>query len=332
MLRFMRRHLFGTLASILMLLIIYSVTLDGPVYDMITSPVPSVMLTNVAQHHVPSVRSTDAVVFFNGVQGLALAHSVALRPSWAKHGNVVVVQYRPNRFEARVTIATAFRWLIRRGYRRVTLIGISMGGLLAADFIDYNKAHGAPLLLRAILEDVPAGVRTLKHFGAAATTFVHTGVIANLLVKVFGGVPFTPAPPSQWGTGANPEQVKADNHATATWPLSGLVEQVRYIIDHRLPTAGSYAITPMVYVQSTKDHDVSNDSAYWGSVFASHKLVRVVATHSGLTMYPDAYRAGYTRAFGLFPPWTRPSPSSASSAKKPVAQTYLGFFFCIRMR
>jgi pimeloyl-ACP methyl ester carboxylesterase len=326
-----KRHRKTALATLtLALLGSYILAVDGPMYDLFTSSVPTIILANSEHSQSGTPANHQSVVYFNGLQGSGLAHSVALRQTWAHYGNVDIVEYPRNRFDAGTVATTTFRWLIATHVHRATLIGVSMGGLLALDLIDLNRSHGSPLQLRVILEDVPAGAGSLLLPGSQACYVVHVGALANLVTPYVWDLFFQHQPKRTWGAGAIAAQVNADEHVSATWPLSSFTEQVHYIISHPLPAPSQYAFVPMVYIQSTLDKLVRNDSTYWLSVFASHQLVSVAATHSGLVTYPDAYQVGYTQAFGLFPPGpaiTGPSPDA--SAKRPVAQTYLGFFLAV---
>ena len=326
------RHRKTVSALALAAVALYALVIDGPVHDLVTNSVPTVVTTDAPEHGVSGVQPGDTVVYFNGIQGSGLTHSVAIRHTWSRYGSVAVVEYARYRFSASDTVRTTFNWLIARHARRVTVIGVSMGGLLALDLLDMSRIHHSGLILRLILQDVPAGATSLKQPGAELTRVLHPGWLLNLVSPQIWSLFGTPTSTALRGSGANAVQINADDHDTLTWPVSCFTQQLRYIITRALPAPGAYADIPMVYVQSTLDSTVSNDSTYWLSVFGSHRLVNVVGTHSGLVAYPDAYRAGYIRAFGLFPPWALSSPSSASSAKSPVAQTYLGFSFGVELK
>lgn len=80
----------------LAILVVWAVMLDGALAHFAYTQHPEDI-------HRYSSTSKTAIVYFTGVQSSGKAHSAPLRDLWSKHGDVIVVEYNPHRFDSRVT-------------------------------------------------------------------------------------------------------------------------------------------------------------------------------------------------------------------------------------
>lgn len=253
-----------------------------------------------------SADSREAVVFFTGAQSYGSALAAPMVPVWMQHGDVVVVNYPRYRFDSPTIARDTYRYLQKNGYQRVTLIGGSLGGELAVDLIEYQRAHHGDLQLRVILADTPAGVTTLFMAGIATHShWFRPGPLDNLATRLYWRAVFRPETPSQRGRSVDPAQLATLHAAAKTWALSSEQEQVRYIVDRPPPTAGTYIGIRMMYLQSTHDKVVRPQATpVWANAFPGATVISVPgAWHIDFVEHPEEWRNAFTKAFAALGPW-----------------------------
>lgn len=255
-----------------------------------------------------SSTSQTAFVHFTGVVSSGTTHATPLRELWSQHGDVIVVEYSPHRFHSKTVIHDTYRQLIRWGYQRAILNGSSMGGLLATDLIDLDRAQGNKLRFAVLMQDVPQGLEDLHQRGQAefASTVFHPGVVTNwLLTDLFWNFLFNP--PEQYMLGDDVDQRLLERHhaASSNYPLSGYAGQVDYIVDHRGYQRNQYVGIPLVVMQTDGDGVVKPTAEKWKAVFGGGAVIRVTeTTHIGFVEYPRVWHAAYQQAFeSLGPGW-----------------------------
>lgn len=275
--------------------------LDGLAANAAYSPHPAITRS------VSTGRDT-AFVLFTGTQSSAKALSAPMLTTWRKAGDAVEVEYPRKRFDGSTIVADTFDQLRTWGYRKVILSGASLGGMVAADFIDYNRQKGSPLQIIAVLmEDAPTSTEDLVQAGGAKfMSWWHAGPLANLLLtKPFWAAGFNPPPRNQLGAGVDEDQLRRQYEASKTYPLSGWTDELRYMANHRTFSSGEYAGIPLVTLQSENDEVVKpGAAAKWQLIFGSGRLITVASMHIGFVEYPEAWRSAFIKAFqqlGLIP-------------------------------
>lgn len=245
-----------------------------------------------------------AFVFFTGVQSSGEAHSAPLRALWAQHADVVVVEYNRHRFDGRQTAYDTYQRLRAWGYQRVILDGASLGGLLATSVIDFEQAAGSRTKLAVMMQDVPMDETDLYQNGAKQIAQVwRPGFATNLLAtSAFWSVNFNPPPRDQLGSGVDDQQLRAHYQASRTYPLSGWMGEVRYIVTRPSYMRNQYVGIPLVYMQSEHDSVVKPNADRWKQVFGGGTVIKVPqSTHIGFVEYPDRWRAAFKDAFRSLP-------------------------------
>lgn len=280
------------------------------VIDALTGLAYSAKPTLVKFASTRKLPSDIGVLYLAGVAADGVEQSEAIRGVILEEGDLIAVKYSRYRHDAATIVRTAHKWLLDHGYRRVTLVGGSMGGDIVSDFIAYNRAKDSPLHLRAILDDVPAGRNTLFQSLLPVATYAwYPGWFQNWLTVPFWKVMYSPPAPSQLEAGYNPAQLAAGINTNLHWPLSCYAGEIRYVGKFTPPHAGAYADIPAVIIRSvpgyTKGDDVVTSEAdtIWEGVFRTANLVKVDSTHINFAGNPSANRAGYQRAIAILGPW-----------------------------
>ena len=283
---------------VILFILVYSLGVDGllaPIFYSGEHPQIS---------RSPSPAGTDAVLFLTGTQSDGAALAAPMLSVWKQHGDVVIVQYPRESFDAPTIVADIHQQLMKWHYRRVTIIGGSLGGLMAADLVDYDRTHGRNLQFRVVLTGVPAGTDTLFDAATARNlSWFYPGPVDNLFSPVVWGFSFHPETPSQQGKGVDSRQLKTLHDSATTWPLSGEAAQVRYITGHTIPAAGAYRSIPMVYLQAQLDKVVRPASAeVWLKAFSGSRLIAVPAAwHIDFAEHPQEWAQAFDSAFQAFP-------------------------------
>lgn len=233
------------------------------------------------------------IVFLPGAQASGSTMVVELLPVFRTYGDTMVVDYNPQRFNVTKVVEA----VLQRAppYRHITLIGASMGGMVASDII-----HALPPNKRVdlILVDAPTGAGDL--FQGNLTGIVGDipfGPMSNhLLARTVWKFVFHPADLST----IHPRGLK-DLHALwasyANYPLSGYADQLAYIAHH--PTLTPLRNVRAVYVKSTRD-TVVRQTAYnqWQPfIIGRFPLIRIDSTHISFLDEPDRWEAAFKQAF-----------------------------------
>ena len=278
-------------------LVIWTVTpLDGLTLHL-ASPSPA----DIKRY---STGNKTAFVFFSGTQSSGEALSAPLRELWSQHGDVIVVEYNRVRFDGRRTAYDTYEQLLRWGYTRVILDGASLGGLLATDVIDFDHNGGNRLTFAVLMQDVPMDKNDLvdESMADAASHIWHPGYVTNLFSDWFWDFSFQPPPASQLGTGVNQQQLAAQYQASRTYPLSGWVGEIHYIVNHGSFLPNQYIGIPLVIMQARNDGVVKDDAKRWQAVFGGGTLIWVPeSTHIGFVEYPDLWKQAFRQAFQALP-------------------------------
>lgn len=287
------------LAALIVLMIVWVTTpLDGLTLKL-ESPHPTSISRFNGGHQT-------AFVFFTGTQSDGIAHSAPLRDLWAQHADDVVVEYNRIRFDGRQTAYDTYLKLREWGYQRVILDGASLGGLLATDVIDFDRALGNHMKFVVMMQDVPMDEDDLYQHDQARTlsTIWWPGRLTDVIgTSAFWHFGFHPPARNQLGTGVNDQQLAAHYHASKTYPLSGWKGEIRYIVTHRGFIRNQYVGIPLIYMVAEKDSVVKPNARRWKEVFGGGTVITVPqSTHIGFVEFPDRWKTAFEAAFRSLPP------------------------------
>ncbi len=243
-------------------------------------------------------------MFFTGTQSSGIALSAPLRSQWQEHADVVVVEYNRYRFEGRQTAYDTYLKLREWGYPQAILDGASLGGLLATDVIDFDRAAGGMMKFAVMMQDVPMNGDDLKFSGVKALSTVWwPGRLTDLIATyLFWYLNFNPPPRDQLGTGVDDQQLAAQHEASRTYPLSGWKGEIRYIVTHDGFVRNQYVGIPLIIMQSQNDGVVKPTANRWKEVFGGATMITVPqSTHIGFVEFPDRWRTAFAAAFKALP-------------------------------
>jgi acetyl esterase/lipase len=244
--------------------------------------------------HDQAADTTDAVVYFTGAITSGALHSAAIRPVLKQHGRAFVVEYPRHwqaGFDAATIIPAVYETLLTYRIERVTLVGSSLGGNLAADFIAYNREHGRRFQLQVILHDAPAGAESLYQGDLAnKASLIYPGPLGNLASGLFWDRAFQEHP-LPLGPGSDPVLLAVDETVSRNWPLTSYFDQLRYVVRYQLPFPGTYADVPAVIIRSERDDVVRPEAAMaWVGVFGSPLFLQIDTLHVDYNGDGDAAR------------------------------------------
>lgn len=254
---------------------------------------------------------TRAIVYFTGTQSSGIDHSAPMRDLWAQHGDVIVVQYDPMRFDESVVANATYRKLIEWKYKEVLAIGASLGMMPTTALIDINRAHGNELELAVVSVD---GVTKMSDLVQAAPARIiaklwHPGPVSNwLFTKLFWKAGFNPPPRTSLGSGVDDDLLARHYQASKTYSLSGWTSELRCMAGHRKFHADEYKGIPFVAMRSRPVGRKGDDGVvYWTAadewivIFGGGKIVEVEGSpHIAFVEYPDIWRLrGFPKVFAL---------------------------------
>lgn len=286
--------LYGCLATIAWML-----TLDGVVNHYFADPHPStVRLTST---------SKTAVVFFTAAQSSGTAHSAPLKSLWDERGDVIIVEYNPNRFVGQQIAYDVYRQLVDWQYERAILIGASLGGLLATDVIDNDRAGTTHLQYAVMFQGVPLDSSDLYHQDSAdaIARAWYPGPVTNYVgTDLMWRYVYNPPPPYMLGPDVDQKQLAAQHQVGRHYPLSGWAGEVRYIAHHRGFERNQYVGIPLVIMESEHDTVVKPTANRWRPVFGSATVIKVPeAGHVDFVEHPDAWRQAFQKGFASLKGW-----------------------------
>jgi hypothetical protein len=297
----------GLLAAYLLcMLVLWLLVFDGIAARIVYSATPQI--SRLTSNH------DTAFVFFTGTQSSSQTHSAQMRDLWSEHGDVVLVEYNPKRFDGPTITESTYDQLYLWGYRRVILDGASLGFMLSTDLIDYDRAHGNRLECAVMSEDGFGSTDDLVQ-GAQARAVAkiwHAGPVANfLLTRLFWKFGFNPPSRDKLGAGVDDDLLNEHYQASKTYPLSGWTGELRYIVKHRAYHAGEYAGIPIIIMRSRPEGRTDDDGVVKSSaadkiqvIFRGGTIIEVRgSTHVGFAEFVRLWRDAFTKGFAALPGW-----------------------------
>lgn len=226
-------------------------------------------LGNMARSAKPTITpykatapASRAFVLLPGAQVSGEALYVRLKEFLRQRGNVAVVTFDPKKIDGKDTINAIATWLQQKAAgERVTLVAASMSTLVANDVASELRNRGDKREIDIIALGGIASVDDLTTpmaIGAKIGSRLPFGPISDsLLTELVWKVGFKPSKASP--NVKDKEQLLALWRSYQTYPLSGYVSELRYIVTH--PKLRRVPGVNLVAVRFTRDGLVRREAA-----------------------------------------------------------------------
>lgn len=274
--KFLRRHWKATLLlSLILVLLTGFLTHEKISHDNMPD-------TPTVYFHYGAEPET-AVVFLGGAGASPSAQVAEMLPVLKKRGNVFVVEYAPLRFTPSVVIDEVLQRV--DGYKKVILVGASMGGLLAHDVIHQARKQGETRHFGVVLIDAPTQSSEVNMFtGLKSLADLALGSWSNALISL-------PREQTDINTirPRNVEKLHKLWESYDTWATSCWADQGAFIFGH--DELSRLTNVNWSFVQSEADEFIE-PSAYASWVEAQGPMnLHVVpkAKHVSFLDWPDEY-------------------------------------------
>jgi len=280
------------------ILSVLSVGVDGYILQSTLSADTTVTSVPSATGH-----ATEAAFLLDGVQSSGSLRGQAIL-SVLQQGNrdVYLVDYNQSHFVAKNVIDTVIK--TAKQYKKVTLVGLSMGGLLAADTVLEAQRQKLTVEFQMILAGAPTGAGDLKDTRSALLGWYPVGPItSSIMTDLFWLASFKPPNMKDIQPGPDTTALQKNWDVARHYPLNGWAEGIRYIVNHPAFMPGALMHVPTVYL-SCKDDDMVKASAYdeWSkAVGGLLPHMTVDSPHVALLEFRERWQAAFTWAFSVLP-------------------------------
>ena len=178
-----------------------------------------------------------------------------------------------------------------RRYRRVNIIGSSMGGLLAVDALARLTDPSLAPMIRSILVDSPFGARDLMSGGNIAAPVLRWMRLGQLPLLQRFPIKGGPPKPHEVQDGLDFEEVKRVMMARMEGFTFGTWAQDMAYMDWRFPAAALPFMSDAWYVPCTLGNETVRDTAVggWTDAVPGLKVRPVVSPHCGYAQQPQAF-------------------------------------------
>jgi hypothetical protein len=234
---------FGMLA-----LVSWTMLLDGIVANQTYSQHPK-QITRL----VGGTPKDTAIVLLAATKSSSQQLAAPVRDLLIPHGDVVVVEYNPVRFDGPATSYDTYQELHKWGYRKVVLVGDGLGNAVATDIISWDQALGGHTQFAVIMQNAPL----LLQRWSPTTTYDLSATDFDEAISLVEH----PGPVDNWGW-----RVIWDKQ----YPRSGYITQTRYLVDHPSYQRNQYSGIQLVVLQPQSDLADS-----WEAVFGGGKVIQV---------------------------------------------------------
>lgn len=245
------------------------------------------------------------LVYLPGILAGAKSSSEGLRSHWLQHGDVLLVEYRGQRFRAEEVVERVAENVNLRGifYDRIVFIGSSMGGLLAHDVV-LELGPSAREKSTIVAIDAPTSAADFQSPLDKTSQLMRVlpfGPISNL---VSGPVmSFLAVPPKERNIEIDVDRKELARRfkEMTSYPLSFYRDQVLYIISHgRLEPRSLSGLQMMIYVRSTRDNDTVRIDAYraWWNAYGQKPVrLRIDSPHVAYAERPRTWNDAFKAVF-----------------------------------
>lgn len=254
----------------------------------------------------PSIERTKgdkngtAIVVFGSMQAstkaLIAPHLKLLRG----YGDVVTVEYSQTGLDGNTVVVDTWKKLQEWGYKKTVLLGVSLGGDLATDLIDYDRANGHKLQFSVIAADAPTEMSDIENkLGLQIMSRWYAGKLSDwIFTPVIWWATFEPPAEKDLGKGVNKKLLDAHYDVSRHYPMSGWTDELRYVRDHVGYRPDTYKTIPLVVLQSEHDDVVKKEAASkWKLAFGGGTVLTIKnSRHAGLVEWPREWDAGLEQA------------------------------------
>ena len=124
--------------------------------------------------------------------------------------------------------------MIEWGYKRAIIVGVSQGGPVGTDLIDYDRANGHKLQFSMIAADAYTDADDIESWlGLQIMSRWHAGWLADkTLTKLVWWAGFEPPSKSELGKGVDSKLLEEHYSVSKNYALSGWTDELRYARDH----------------------------------------------------------------------------------------------------
>lgn len=239
-------------------------------------------------------------VFLDGIQSSGFRPGFGVQNLLLQRGDLLIINYPLSRgFDSQQVVRNAMEVILK--YRQVTLVGVSMGGLLAHDIkaaIDAQPDGTRKPTVRLILVSAPSGAKRLADEKGARLVMRVPAVptpkwLRRLWFNEFRG--FKLRMPAYANDLTKWEKRRLENHCkrSAVYPIGPWLRQLRYIVQHPGPSAKVLRGVPTAFLWSPEDEVVSIDAGDdWKRVVGEasfHERPVPSAAHTDMLEFPAAW-------------------------------------------
>ncbi len=258
----------------------------------------------------------NLIVYFPGILADAKGSAIDfIYDIWLKAGDVMLVEYGKDKFDAQKTTRQVFFELKNKGYlgdplQTITFIGSSMGGLLSYDVLEKVKLSRTSSedfrAIDLILMDAPTCSQDFQPPNDKFAPILAKMPFGPIADRVFGFViPMMFVGPKEENIepGVDRKVLKARVDEAKSYRLSFWKDEIHYMVNHGVPDDKSLAryVNKVTYVRSTRDHDTVRPEAFkkWEYIFPQAEFKEIDSTHVGFAERPETWKACFRELFNV---------------------------------
>jgi hypothetical protein len=259
--------------------------------------------------------SKNLIVYLPGILAGAESSAVDLIPIWLKAGDVMLVEYGKEKFDANLIESEVLLELRDDGYlndpdQMITFIGSSMGGLIAYDVLESiensNTDDRVKAKINLILLDAPTCRQDFQSPNDVLSPILvafpfgpNWDRILRFVIPVF----YVQPKEQNIEPSVNRAVLKARVDEAKSYRLSFWRDEVKFIVEHGIPNDESLGnlVGKVIYVRSIRDDDTVRFDAYyrWERVFPQAAIFYVDSTHEGFAERPETWRQTFREIFNV---------------------------------
>ena len=241
-----------------------------------------------------------AIVVFGGMQASTKTLIAPHRKLLLQYGDLVTVEPSQTGFDGKTVAVDTHKKLIEWGYKRAIIVGVSQGGPVGTDLIDYDRANGHKLQFSMIAADAYTDADDIESWlGLQIMSRWHAGWLADkTLTKLVWWAGFEPPSKSELGKGVDSKLLEEHYSVSKNYALSGWTDELRYARDHVGYRPDTYRGIPLQILVSENDDVVKKEAAKkWQLAFGGGTIVKIPhSKHAGLVEWPREWNDGLEQA------------------------------------
>lgn len=245
-------------------------------------------------------KNQTAIVVFGGMQASTKTLIAPHRQLLLQYGDLVTVENSQTGFDGSVVVVDTHKKLTEWGYKRAIILGVSQGGPVGTDLIDYDRANGHKLQFSMIAADAYTDADDIESWlGLQVMSRWHAGWLSDLaLTKLVWWAAFDPPGKDELGKGVDPKLLDEHYNVSKNYALSGWTDELRFARDHIGYRPDAYKGVPLHVLVSENDDVVKKEAAKrWQLAFGGGNVTTVPRSrHAGLVEWPREWNDGLERA------------------------------------